>query len=154
MATHSSIVAWRIPGMGAWWAAVYGVAQSRTRLMWLSCSSLCGEAGQLPLCALISQLLAVITRYCRPGSLSNRIYFLRILEARSLRSRCGQILLRPFSLLCRWLLCVSSRGLPSGPACLHISSYKDTSCTGLGSSHWPNFNLTTSLKDPVCTHRS
>ena len=22
MATHSSIVAWRIPGMGAWWAAV------------------------------------------------------------------------------------------------------------------------------------
>ena len=26
MATHSSILAWRIPGMGAWWAAVYGVA--------------------------------------------------------------------------------------------------------------------------------
>ena len=34
MATHSSILAWRIPGMGAWWAAVYGVTQSRTRLMW------------------------------------------------------------------------------------------------------------------------
>ena len=32
MATHSSILAWRIPGTGAWWAAVYGVAQSRTRL--------------------------------------------------------------------------------------------------------------------------
>ena len=30
--THSSIVAWRILGMGAWWAAVYGVAQSRTQL--------------------------------------------------------------------------------------------------------------------------
>ena len=30
MATHSSILAWRIPGMGAWWAAVYGVAQSQT----------------------------------------------------------------------------------------------------------------------------
>ena len=31
MATHSSVLAWRIPGMGgAWWAAVYGVAQSRT----------------------------------------------------------------------------------------------------------------------------
>ena len=87
MATHSSIVAWRIPGMGAWWAVVYGVPPSRTR--------------QLPLCALISQLLAVITRYLGPGSLSNRIYFLRILEARSLRSSCGQILLRPFSLLCR-----------------------------------------------------
>ena len=33
MATHSSVLAWRIPGMGAWWAAVYGVAQSWTRLM-------------------------------------------------------------------------------------------------------------------------
>ena len=33
MATHSSVLAWRIPGMGgAWWAAVYGVAQSGTRL--------------------------------------------------------------------------------------------------------------------------
>ena len=37
MATHFSILAWRIPGTeepgGAWWAAVYGVAQSQTRLM-------------------------------------------------------------------------------------------------------------------------
>ena len=33
MATHSSVLAWRIPGTGgAWWAALYGVAQSRTRL--------------------------------------------------------------------------------------------------------------------------
>ena len=39
MAPHPSILAWRIPGMGAWWAAVYGVAQSRTWLMWLSSSS-------------------------------------------------------------------------------------------------------------------
>ena len=40
MATHSSVLAWRIPGMvGAWWAAVYGVAQSRTRLKRLSNSS-------------------------------------------------------------------------------------------------------------------
>ena len=30
MVTHSSILAWRIPGTGAWWAAVYGVAQSCT----------------------------------------------------------------------------------------------------------------------------
>ena len=30
MATHSSILAWRIPGTGAWWAAVYGVTQSQT----------------------------------------------------------------------------------------------------------------------------
>ena len=32
MATHSSALAWSIPGTGAWWAAVYGVARSRTRL--------------------------------------------------------------------------------------------------------------------------
>ena len=39
MATNSSILAWRIPGLEAWWAAVYGVAQSRTWLTWLSSSS-------------------------------------------------------------------------------------------------------------------
>ena len=45
MAAHSSVLAWRIPGKntavgclenprdgGAWWAALYGVAQSQTRL--------------------------------------------------------------------------------------------------------------------------
>ena len=34
MATHSSVLAWRIPGMGepGGLPAVYGVAQSRTRL--------------------------------------------------------------------------------------------------------------------------
>ena len=43
MATHSSVLAWRIPGMGgAWWAAVYGVAQSQTRLKQLS-SNLAAE---------------------------------------------------------------------------------------------------------------
>ena len=31
MATHSSVLAWRIPeDGGAWWAAIYGVTQSRT----------------------------------------------------------------------------------------------------------------------------
>ena len=39
MATHSSVLAWRIPGTGASWAAVYRVAQSRTRLKRLSSSS-------------------------------------------------------------------------------------------------------------------
>ena len=30
---HSSVIAWRIPGTGeVWWAAVHGVAKSRTRL--------------------------------------------------------------------------------------------------------------------------
>ena len=33
LATHSSVLAWRIPGTGgAWWAVVYGVAQSWTQL--------------------------------------------------------------------------------------------------------------------------
>ena len=40
MATHSSVLASRIPGMGGAWAAVYGVAQSRTQLKRLSSSSL------------------------------------------------------------------------------------------------------------------
>ena len=32
-ATHSSILAWRIPmDRGAWWATVHGVAKSQTRL--------------------------------------------------------------------------------------------------------------------------
>ena len=39
MATHSSVLASRIPGTGASWAAVYGVAQSRTRPKRLSSSS-------------------------------------------------------------------------------------------------------------------
>ena len=39
MATHSSVLAWRIPGTGSLVAAVYGVAQSRTRLKRLSSSS-------------------------------------------------------------------------------------------------------------------
>ena len=40
MAPHSSVLACRVPGIGgAWWAAVYGVAQSRTRLKRLSSSS-------------------------------------------------------------------------------------------------------------------
>ena len=40
MATQSSFLAWRIPGMGEpWWAEVYGVAQSRTRLKRLNSSS-------------------------------------------------------------------------------------------------------------------
>ena len=40
MSTHSSVLAWRIPGTGAWWAAIYGVAQSWTRLKRLSGSSI------------------------------------------------------------------------------------------------------------------
>ena len=37
MATHSSILAWRIPtGRGAWRATVHSIAQSLTRLKQLS----------------------------------------------------------------------------------------------------------------------
>ena len=32
MATHASILAWRIPWRGAWWATVHGVRKSRTQL--------------------------------------------------------------------------------------------------------------------------
>ena len=40
MAPHSSTLAWKNPmDGGAWWAAVYGVTQSRTRLKRLSSSS-------------------------------------------------------------------------------------------------------------------
>ena len=46
MATHSSILAWRIPrDEGAWWAAVYGVTQSRTQLKRLSSSSSISKLG-------------------------------------------------------------------------------------------------------------
>ena len=44
MATHSSVLAWRIPGTGepGGLPDVYGVTQSRTRLKQLSCSSSIG----------------------------------------------------------------------------------------------------------------
>ena len=44
MATHSSVLAWRIPDTGAWWAAICGVTQSRTWLTWLSSSSSSSES--------------------------------------------------------------------------------------------------------------
>ena len=39
MAPDSSTLAWKIHGRRSWWAAVYGVAQSQTRLKRLSSSS-------------------------------------------------------------------------------------------------------------------
>ena len=48
MATHASVLAWRIPGMGEL-AAIYGVTQSRTWLKWLSSSS------SSTLCTLLKQ---------------------------------------------------------------------------------------------------
>ena len=49
MATHSSVLAWRTPGTGAWWAAVYGVTQSRTRLKRLSSGTANTGASQVTL---------------------------------------------------------------------------------------------------------
>ena len=40
MATHSSVLAWRIPGTGEPGGGVYGVAQSQTRVKQLSSSSI------------------------------------------------------------------------------------------------------------------
>ena len=39
MATHSSVLTWRILDGGAWWAAIYSVVQSQSQLKWLSSSS-------------------------------------------------------------------------------------------------------------------
>ena len=51
IATHSSVLAWRIPGTwGAWWAAIYGVTQSWTRLKRLSSSSR-NRLKNRPVCA-------------------------------------------------------------------------------------------------------
>ena len=48
MATHSSVLAWRIPGTGepGGLSDVYGVAQSRTRLKRLSSSSSKDSVGK------------------------------------------------------------------------------------------------------------
>ena len=60
MATHSTVLAWRIPGTGgAWWAAIYGVAQSRTRLK--RCSSSSKLQGKLVICIL--QFLSEVVQY-------------------------------------------------------------------------------------------
>ena len=47
MATHSSILAWRIPmDRGAWRAALYGVTKSQTRLKRLSTQA-CNKGSAL-----------------------------------------------------------------------------------------------------------
>ena len=57
MATHSCSCLENPRDGGAWWAAVYGVAQSRTRLKWLSSSSssIIVKNGTLPKCAAVEE---------------------------------------------------------------------------------------------------
>ena len=69
MATHSSVLAWRIPG----WAAVYGVAQSRTRLERLSSSSSSSSSSVLLPPFLHS--LRLIENYLGRYSISCNNYF-------------------------------------------------------------------------------
>ena len=89
MATHSSVLAWRISkDRGAWWAAVYGVAQSRTRLKRLSSSS---YPLSLPSFLRVSVVQSCLT-LCNPmdcslpGSSVHGIFQPRILEWVSISS--------------------------------------------------------------------
>ena len=72
MATHSSVLAWRIPRMGAWWAAVYGVAQSQTRLKRLSSSMF--KMGKLDKISDFHMVLEFFTEVFS-GSLACKIEF-------------------------------------------------------------------------------
>ena len=73
MATHSSVLAWRIPRDGkAWWAAVYGVTQSRTQLKRLSSSSSSSSSSRWPrstflLMATNSRPFSFMSTWCFPG---------------------------------------------------------------------------------------
>ena len=50
MATHSSILAWKIPmDRGAWWATVHGVAKSQTRLSDKEHTHIHAESGKVEL---------------------------------------------------------------------------------------------------------
>lgn len=81
-------------------------------------SNLCGQNVYLSFQSIwISYLESFIHQILM--SLFSFFIVLSILEARNLRSGCqqGWCLLRPFSLACRWLSILSSRGLTS--VCLY-----------------------------------
>ena len=49
MATHSSILAWRIPmGRGAWWATVYGLAKESDTAEQLKTTTIIWDSTVLP----------------------------------------------------------------------------------------------------------
>ena len=64
MATHFSVLAWRIPGTGAWWAAIYGVTQSPTRLKRRSSSSSSRDFSGGMLGGLVFQSLEEFSTVC------------------------------------------------------------------------------------------
>ena len=55
MATHSSVLAWRVPGTGEPWAAVSGVAQNPTRLKRLSSSSSSSSSSRGCCCGSVAE---------------------------------------------------------------------------------------------------
>ena len=69
MATYSSVLAWRIPGTAesGGLPAVYGVAQSQTRLKRLS--SLYNENDLLGVSRSLQQRCGSVVAYCRVGGL-------------------------------------------------------------------------------------
>ena len=116
MATHSSILAWRIPmDRGAWWATVHGVTKSWTRLSMYACryairnvfSYVCAE-----LC-LVTQLCPTLCdpMGCSPpGSSVHGIFQARILEwvvtphSRGSSQPRGQTPVSCISSIGRWIL--------------------------------------------------
>ena len=85
MATQSSVLAWRIPGMvEPWWAAVYGVSQSRTQLKRLSSSSSSSSIW-------ISEVIDISPAILIPACASSRPVFLMIYPAYKLNKQGDNI---------------------------------------------------------------
>ena len=86
---------------GAWWAAVYGVAKSQTRLMWLSSSS------RVCLFLLSVQLLSRVWLFATPWiatrqaslSITNSWSSLKLMSIKSMMPSSHLILCRPLLLL-------------------------------------------------------
>ena len=84
---------------GAWWAAVYGVTQSRTRLKWLSSSSSSKPSNRphptlLPFLHDFPSLFARVSIEKHPQTQwlkQQTFYCLTILKIGSLKSKCWQL---------------------------------------------------------------
>ena len=76
MATHSSVLAWRIPGTGEPGGLPSGVAQSRTWLKWLSSSSNHSQSHLSPHTHIFSWLADLRTQYLDYGYDLDYVYFI------------------------------------------------------------------------------